>query len=143
MIAKVSIWASVNPAKTASQAFNIADSALPSPMSDRWTEICEFFGLVGTSPATDTTTPTPKDYLEKHKDVLLTLQKETKQDKRTADKGPQAFNAASLDAYSQYVTFDRYMSLDKARQAGFTEEIEPKRSWFKVFERYREMGVII
>jgi hypothetical protein len=40
----------------------------------------------------------------------------------------EVFKADFLDNYGYYLTFDRQLSLDKARSAGFSEEIDPTSS---------------
>lgn len=134
IIAKFSIWASLHPEKCGGgQLFNIADQARPSRMSERWPAITKYFGLEGVGPVVDARDLLkPGEYIEKHKRVLG----------EWGGKGSRVFKAEYLDEYGYHFTFDRHMSLEKARKVGFDEEIEPDTSWFKAFDRLRLAGMI-
>ncbi len=72
------------------------------------------------------------EYIAKHKQVL----------KEWGGKGSTVFKVEALDAYGYHYTFDRHMSLEKARKVGFKEEIEPMTSWFKAHDRLRLADMI-
>lgn len=129
-IAKISIWASLHQEISGDGAlFNIADQAKPSPMSERWPQLAQYFGLKGTGPVNDVTALKPSEYVQKHQDVLK-------------GRGIKAHQGENLDHYGYHFTFDRQLSLEKARKAGFTEEIDPTASWFKAFDRFKKSGMI-
>lgn len=133
MIAKLAIWASLHPEKAAGQLFNIADRAEPSTMRERWPALAAVFGLVGVGPlAPDAVTLKPGEYALKHQEVLKTKCK----------KPNDVFGAKFLDGYGYNFTIDRQLSLEKIREAGFLEEIDPLESWRKAFERFKRAGMV-
>ncbi|KAJ6544364.1 hypothetical protein B0H19DRAFT_1212553 [Mycena capillaripes] len=134
IIAKLAIWASVNPEKAGGgQLFNIADQAEPSTMRERWPALAAHFGLVGVGPlAADVVTLKPGEYALKHQDVL----------KAKCRKPNDVFGATFLDRYGYHLTFDRQLSLEKIREVGFLEEIDPLKSWIKAFERFKRAGMV-
>ena len=105
-------------------------------MSARWPALAKYFGLEGVGPVDDddgkASVLKPGEYTEKHRRVL----------EERGVKGNEVFAAEFLDSYGYYLDFDRQLSLDKAREAGFEEEIDPKLSWFKAFDRLRKAGMI-
>ena len=102
-------------------------------MSERWPAIAGYFGLKGVGPDFDgKDVLKPGEYIDKHKQVL----------EEWFGKVSMVFKAEALDDYGYHYTFDRHMSLEKARKAGFKEEIEPMTSWFKAFDRLRLAGMI-
>ena len=135
VIARFSIWASLHPECCGGgELFNIADQARPSRMSERWPVIAGYFGLEGVGPdvVVGKDVMKPGEYIEKHKLAL----------EEWGGKGSTVFKAEALDAYGYHYTFDRHMSLEKARKVGFAEEIEPMTSWFKAFDRLRLAGMV-
>ncbi|KAJ7277554.1 hypothetical protein C8J57DRAFT_1309612 [Mycena rebaudengoi] len=133
IIAKFAIWASLHPEKTGEgQTFNIADHARPSTMRERWPLIAAHFGLVGTGPPDPDDILKPGEYIIKHADIL----------KERCKKSNAVFKAEFLDSYGYYLNFDRHLSLDKARAAGFDEEMDPTGSWLKAFDSFKAAGMI-
>ncbi|KAJ7775665.1 hypothetical protein DFH07DRAFT_87802 [Mycena maculata] len=134
IIAKLAIWASLNPEKSGGgQLFNIADRAEPSSMRERWPALATHFGLVGVGPpSADAVVLKPGEYVLKHQDVL----------KAKCKKPNDVFGAAFLDRYGYFLTFDRQLSLDKIRAVGFHEELDPLQSWIKAFERFKRAGMV-
>ncbi|KAL8786438.1 MAG: hypothetical protein Q9195_008208 [Heterodermia aff. obscurata] len=132
-IAKISIWASLHPEKSANgELFNIADQAQPSNMSQRWPQLAGYFGLKGTGPVDDPNALRPGAYIKKHGDVL----------QKYGVKNSNVAQGERLDGYGYHYTFDRQLSLDKAREAGFADEIDPVESWYKAFDRFKRFGMI-
>ncbi|KAI3608929.1 sirq protein [Moniliophthora roreri] len=132
IIAKFVIWASLNPEKGGGGRFNIADRAEPSSMKEIWPAIAEFFGLKGVGPADDGKLVRPSEYVKEHRDVL----------ENAGVKIEQVWGTGQLDALGYHLSFDRHLSIDKARAAGFHEELDPKKSWIKAFERMRDVGLL-
>ena len=132
IIAILSIWASFHRGKTHRQLFNIADEARPSSMAERWPVLASYFGLQGTGPTDDPNLLKPGEYMKKHKHLL----------EEHGMKNNEVFRADFLDAYGYHFTFDRHLSLEKARLAGFSEEIDPNTSWFKAFDQFKQAGMI-
>ncbi|KAL9604432.1 MAG: hypothetical protein Q9179_001848 [Wetmoreana sp. 5 TL-2023] len=132
IIAKCSIWAALHPAKTSGQTFNIADQAKPESMRERWPTLAAYFGLEGTGPAEGDGVLKPSEYIAKHRGVF----------EKNGIKSSPVFQGDFLDSYGYYLDFDRHMSLEKIKMAGFTEELDPNGSWFKAFDRYKRAGMI-
>jgi len=133
MIAKLSIWAGQNPEQAGGgQLFNIADCAKAESMQQRWPQICNYFDLVGVKPSDDESMLKPGEYFKKHKDEL----------ERLGIRADTVFQGEFLDSYGYYLDFDRQLSLDKIREAGFKEKNEPIESWYKAFDRFRAAGII-
>ena len=133
IIAKCAIWAALHPGNSVNgQMFNIADQAKPSRMTERWPALASYFELEGTGPVDDSDLLKPSEYIKKHQAIL----------EKKGLKGTEVFKGEFLDSYGYYLTFDRQMSLDKVRSAGFEEEIDPNSSWFKAFDRFKAAGMI-
>jgi len=133
MVAKSAIWASLHPEKTRGQIFNIADREKPVSMQEKWPALAKYFGLEGVGPSDDPNVLPPSKYAEKHAHVL----------KQLGIKANTVFQGEFLDTYGFYLNFDRHMSLEKIRKAGFEEEGDPDLAWFKAFDKYKEAGMII
>lgn len=134
MIAKCSIWAALHPDQTGNgQIFNIADQSNPESMRDRWPALAAYFGLEGTAPVDDGEGMLkPSEYIKKHYGVL----------EKYRVKSSPVFQGEFLDSYGYYLDFDRHLSLEKVRKAGFTEAKDPNESWFKAFDRFKRAGMI-
>ncbi|KAL8833218.1 MAG: hypothetical protein Q9170_004413 [Blastenia crenularia] len=136
IIAKCAIWATLHPEQTRDgQIFNIADQAKPESMKERWPALAGYFGLEGTAPAEDDEGQKmlkPSGYITKHQGAL----------KEAGVKSSPVFKGEFLDSYGYYLDFDRQLSLEKVRKAGFREELNPNRSWFKAFDRFKRAGMI-
>ena len=136
IIAKFSIWASLHPEKCGGgQLFNIADQDRPSRMSERWPAIANYFGLVGVGPLVDDDGKhllKPGAYIETHQRVL----------DEWGGQSSRVFMVEALDGYGYHFDFDRHLKLEKVRQVGFGERVEPNGSWFRAFDRLKAAGMI-
>ncbi len=142
MLAKFSIWAALNKAKVCKDAgegsriFNIADQDRPVSMTERWPQLCDYFGLVGTAPADDGKDGgkrlRPSQYVMKHKDVL----------EKAGIKGLDVWKAAFLDDLGYMLDMDRHFDMSKLRSIGFTEEVDPGESWKQAFDMFKRAGMI-
>ncbi len=132
IIAKLSIWASLNPRETGGQLFNVADQAAPASMEQRWPEICTYFGLEGVGPEDSKEVLKPSEYLKKHKAFLHAR----------GIKPDLVSQGEFLDSYGYYLDFDRQLSLEKARKAGFMKEQSPLEGWYKSFDQLKEADLI-
>lgn len=133
IIAKFSIWASLHPEKAGNgQLFNIANEDKPSKMSDRWPGLTQYFGLKGVGPTKDPSALKPGEYIKKHQHVF----------EEHGIKASKVVQSEHLDGYGYHFTFDRQLSLKKAKRAGFSEEIDSNFSWFKAFGRFKRFGMI-
>lgn len=133
VIARCSIWAALHPEKAGGgQAFNIADQAKAESMRERWPRLAAYFGLQGIAPSDDQNILKPSEYTAKHGAVL----------EKVGVKNSPVFKSDFLDSYGYYLAFDRHLSLEKVKTAGFTEELDPNQSWFMAFDRYRKAEMI-
>ncbi|KAL8673607.1 MAG: hypothetical protein Q9168_001962 [Polycauliona sp. 1 TL-2023] len=135
IIAKLAIWASLHPTDAGrGQIFNVADQAKPESMKERWPKLAAYFGLQGEAPI-EGKEPVlkPSEYINKHR---------AKAEKLRMKCSP-VFEGEFLDSYGFYLDFDRQLSLEKARKAGFGEELDPTASWFKAFDRFKAAGMIV
>ncbi|TFK47055.1 hypothetical protein OE88DRAFT_1739080 [Heliocybe sulcata] len=133
IIARAAIWASLHPEKTAGELFNVADEARPVTNKERWPALAAYFGLEGTSPAgDDSSILKPSEYVTKHAHIL-------------AAKGlkVQVWQGGHLDLVGYNFDFDKQLSLDKIRSAGFTEERDSIKSWLKTFDKFKAAGMIL
>ncbi|KAK0199357.1 hypothetical protein DFS33DRAFT_1401005, partial [Desarmillaria ectypa] len=129
-IARMMIWGSLNSSKTYGRAFNVADQAKPMSMSERWPFLCEYFGLVGLAP--DVEHPRSiADYMKKHA--------HQREELGLVVKDPMSFGI--VDLWMDWSNFDRY-SVERAREAGFTEETDQKTAWYTVFDRFKRASLI-
>ncbi|KAL9582632.1 MAG: hypothetical protein Q9212_003179 [Teloschistes hypoglaucus] len=133
IIARCSIWAALHPEKVGGgHAFNIADQAKAESMRERWPRLAAYFGLQGIAPSEDPNVLKPSEYIAKHGTVL----------EKVGIKSSPVFKSEFLDSYGYYLDFDRHLSLEKVKKAGFTEELDPNQSWFRAFDRYRQAEMI-
>ncbi|KAI4202162.1 MAG: hypothetical protein LQ346_002014 [Caloplaca aetnensis] len=142
-IAKCAIWAALHPNRTGGgQVFNIADQAKAESMNERWPVLANWFGLRGIAPrsspadnddqAREEVVLKPSEFIKKHGHLL-----EAKGVRSSA-----VFKGDFLDGYGYYLDFDRQLSLDKVRRAGFVEEVNPNDSWMRAFKMFKAAGMI-
>jgi nucleoside-diphosphate-sugar epimerase len=134
VLARVAIYAALHPEAFRERIFNVADSATPGRMLDRWPEIAAWFGLQGVPPlsAASVKDPKPSDFIKEHAERL----------RDAGAKGVQIWNAQQLDSYGYWLTFDRHLSLERVRDAGFTEERPPREGWEEAFDMFRKAGMV-
>ena len=102
-------------------------------MSARWPALAAYFGLKGVAPPDgDEGGGKPGEYIDKHRSEL---------EKIGIEANPVG-RSDFLDGYGYYMDFDRQMSLEKVRAAGFDEELDPSESWFKVWDRLKRACMI-
>lgn len=133
-LARVAIYASLHPQDFRKRIFNVADKSQPGSMRERWPQIASWFGLTGVPPPenADPKDLKPSDYIKEH------LEKLEAQGVKRVD----IWNAGQLDSYGYWLTFDRHLSLDRLREAGFREEKRPEEGWWETFEMFRKAGMI-
>jgi nucleoside-diphosphate-sugar epimerase len=134
VLARVAIYAALHPEAFRERIFNVADSVTPGRMRDRWPEIAAWFGLQGVPPlsAASVKDPKPSDFIKEHAERL----------RDAGAKGVQIWNAQQLDSYGYWLTFDRHLSLERVRDAGFTEERPPREGWEEAFDMFRKAGMV-
>jgi hypothetical protein len=131
LLARVAIHASLNKDMFRERIFNVADSAEPSSMSVRWPQVAGWFGLKGTAPIEGPVVK-PSEFIKEHEGRL----------REEGVKGVDIWNAAQLDSYGYWLTFDRQLSLERLRNAGFTEEKRPEEGWWEAFEMFKRASMI-
>ncbi|KAF1846254.1 uncharacterized protein K460DRAFT_386550 [Cucurbitaria berberidis CBS 394.84] len=133
-LARVAIFASLHPNEFRERIFNVADSATPGSMCERWPQITSFFGLKGVVPlpTSSSSDDKPSDFIKLHEEKWKTA----------GMKGIDIWNYAQLDSYGHWLTFDRQLSLKRLRSAGFEEERRPEEGWWEAFKMFRGAGMI-
>lgn len=133
-LARVAIHASLHPEQFKERIFNVADSAHTSTMRVRWPQITSFFNLKGVEPPSTASASDakPSDFIKQHREKL----------EEAGVKGVEIWNAAQLDSYGYWLTFDRQLSLTRLREAGFTDESKPEEGWWEAFEGFKRAGMI-
>lgn len=134
-LAKVAIFASLHPEEFKERIFNVADSAEPSSMRESWPEIARYFNLTGVAPlpTSSASGEKPSEFIKQHKNVL----------DAAGAIGIDIWNAAQLDSYGYWLTFDRHLSLKRLRQAGLREERRPIDGWIEAFDLFKRAGMVI
>jgi nucleoside-diphosphate-sugar epimerase len=134
ILARAAIYASLNPKLFRERIFNVADSATPSSMRERWPQIASWFGLKGVAPrdSANTNKPKPSAFIKQHQEKL----------NKAGIKGIDIWNSAQLDSYGYWLTFDRQLSVQRLRSAGFEEERRPEEGWWEAFDMFKKAGMI-
>ncbi|KAF2646054.1 hypothetical protein P280DRAFT_414972 [Massarina eburnea CBS 473.64] len=133
-LARVAIYAALHPSVFHGRIFNVADSSKAGSMRERWPQVARWFGLKGVPPR-DTASATdqkPSQFIKEHEGKL----------KQAGVKGVDIWNSGQLDSVGYWLTFDRWFSLERLRETGFTEESAPKEGWLEAFEMFRKGGMI-
>jgi hypothetical protein len=133
IIARAAIWTSLHPERCGGQLFNIADQAKPITMKERWPLLAKYFGLEGVGPVgDDQSVLKPSEYVRKNSHVLLEYGIKV-----------EVFQGEALDGVGYYLDFDRHLSLDKIKDAGFIEQLDCIDSWYAAFDKFKDAGMII
>jgi hypothetical protein len=133
-LARVAVHASLHPSEYKERIFNVADCETPSSMRARWPQIASFFKLRGVapSPMASASDPSPSNFIKDHQGKI----------KEAGGKDVIIFNATQLDSVGYWLTFDRQLSLERLRRAGFVEESKPEDGWRETFEMFKKAGMI-
>lgn len=139
VVARFSIFASLHPeAAGGGRAFNVADRSAPSSWSVKWPIICSYFGLNGTGPVAGSIPP--GQFMTGNKHIWDALAQEHNLCSGVLEN--EKANVNFPEYIMSHFTFDRVMSLDAMRVAGFKEERDEKTSWFLAFDRFRAAKII-
>lgn len=136
MVARFSIFASLNPSKTGRKSFNVAGQE--DSWKGKWPVICRYFDLRG-DPRREGS-PLPGAYIDTHRLQWQELATTANLrggfvDNNVAHPHFQNFIMTSLD-------FDRYMDMSAIRSAGYTEIINTQECWTLAFDRMRRAKII-
>ncbi|GAA91601.1 SirQ [Aspergillus luchuensis IFO 4308] len=141
IIARFCIHASLQPReKVHTRAFNIADSARPVAWSERWPILASYFGLEGVGPEEGSLHPT--EYMDRNWEKLRQLCSKREGVKEEVIYRSMHNTGARMGSL-RLMDFDRPFDLGRAREIGFTEEMDTRTSWFGAFERVRGMGIML
>jgi hypothetical protein len=134
LLARVAIHASLHPEQFRERIFNVADSPKAESMRERWPQIASWFGLKGVGPpeTASASDQKPSKFIRENEEKL----------KEAGVKGVDIWNAGQLDSYGYWLTFDRHLSLERLRKAGFEEERRPEQGWWDAFEMFKKAGMI-
>jgi hypothetical protein len=144
MIACFSIYASLNPKACGNgQRFNTA-VLQPTAWSQKWPDICEYFGLKGTPPPADGSAPQPTQYLEENMDEWKEVEKEY-----NLVKG-KVGNQRTFGGFPYFImtmfNFDRHMDMTKFEKAwddgSSMKNMDSKTAWWTAFDRFKAGGII-
>lgn len=140
IVARFSIYASLRPDRAGDgRAFNVCDRSRPSSWSVKWPVICSYFGLKGTGPCEGS--PQPGPYIQEHRDRWIELAQENRLRLEQLD------NDLANPGFQKYImslfVFERVMSLEAMREAGFSEEVDEKTAWYTAFDRFRAAKIIL
>jgi hypothetical protein len=133
-LARVAVFASLNQENFRERIVNVADSETPSSMRERWPQVAGWFGLKGCPPGKDASgsDQKPSEFVKENREKL----------EEAGMKGVDIWNAGQLDSVGYWLTFDRQLSLDRLREAGFGEERLPEEGWWESFEMFKKAGMI-
>ncbi|KAF2186720.1 hypothetical protein K469DRAFT_663770 [Zopfia rhizophila CBS 207.26] len=120
------------------EGYNVADSKTPSTWSAKWPQLCSYFGLKGTGPASNP--PEIRKYIKEHMDTWEKLEKKHRLQTGHADS-PRIFPGFEYFLMTQF-DFDRQYDMMKMYATGFTEERDTMQAWGGVFDRMRKARII-
>ncbi|KAK4698536.1 hypothetical protein P7C70_g7738, partial [Phenoliferia sp. Uapishka_3] len=156
-IARQSIWLAIHPEVSSRQAFNVADcGSKPTLTSERWGQLCHYFGLEGAAPLVcisiknrsayrrahtilssflkpdPKSQPLPSEYIKLHEAVLNANRRQV----------AEVWRSDFLDQYGWWQLTDRQFSMGKLTEAGYMTETDPLASWTAAFDRFRVAGML-
>ncbi|KAK7752879.1 hypothetical protein SLS62_005221 [Diatrype stigma] len=134
------------------QVVNALDDPTPTTFCELWPEIAGWFGLVGVGPPSSSSSDededntdkaggdAPSEYIAKHRHLFAEHGRP-----RGVTAGVGA-GSKQLDAVGYWLNFDRPLSAEKLRDAGYAfAERRPQpaaAAWMEAFERFRAAGII-
>jgi hypothetical protein len=142
VVAKICIFASLNPEKTSKQRYNAADSAQASSWSKKWPTLCEYFGLKGVPPPAGGSGPQPNQYLADHFDEWRALEK-----KHGLQSG-RVGNGRSYHGFAYFImtmfNFDRQLDMSQCHEmwGSAKEEVDTNTAWYTAFDRFKKAKII-
>ena len=139
MLGRIAIHAALHPEKCDGKVVNMLDTERPTTFRELWAEMASWFGLEGVGPVGDDGVGDlkPGEYVTKHKNKFEDHQRPK------AVHGGVGAGSTQLDAVGYWLTFDRQLSDERLRAAGFEERREAIDGWIEAFEQFRAAGLII
>lgn len=138
MIARQTLYLSLNKNTEKGGGYNVADEKSPSTWSKKWPVLCEYFGLQGTGPA-----PNPPEIRKFIKDNVSTWHA---LEKKYGLQAGHAHNDKVFPGFEYFLMtqfdFDRQYDMTKMYETGFKEERDTKKAWGRVFDRMKAAKVI-
>lgn len=137
ILSKMEIFAAINTDKCGGGVFNAADGKTVR-WAEVWPKLAEHFGLVGVEPVDDKNKTTMEQFAKQHKDVWDGLAEKQGLRKEVFDEqnwGHLHFMLVDFD-------FDRQYDLSRAREVGFTEEIDTVEGYLIAWERMRAAKIL-
>ncbi|RDW77831.1 hypothetical protein BP6252_05884 [Coleophoma cylindrospora] len=139
LVAKLHIFASLHPDKSAGKSFNIADVDYPVSWEMVWPGICQYFDLKGVGPLPEGQGFAGEPWARSHSDKWDIWTKDN-------DLRPQVLNKTCWDFMTivtgPFAEFNRQYDIGEVRAAGFTESIDPVKSYHVAFNRMRAAKII-
>lgn len=140
-VAKIAVYSSLHPQKSARQIFNSGDSSVPTSWSQKWPIICEYFGLKGSPPSAQNPID-PSQYLVDHMEEWKEVER------KHALKTGHIDNERSIDAFPRIMMglfeFNRHQDMEKtySMMGQWKEEADTRQTWWTAFDRLRAARVI-
>ncbi|KAI9813065.1 MAG: hypothetical protein M1827_004285 [Pycnora praestabilis] len=139
MIARETIYLSLHPETCGNgEGFNIADSGQWETWSNKWPQLCSYFGLRGVAP--NSNSQEVRAYIKNHLFEWKQLEQKHKLRSGIADSD------VPLDGFEYFLLnqldFDRQYDMSKLKSKGFAQEIGVMEGWEPVFNRMRKAKII-
>lgn len=148
IIARFCIFASLigEREKVRGKAFNIGDSVQPVSWSQRWPLLTAYFGLKGVGPEEEESRSSssqlhPMEYIDRNWNVVELICREQGLDQEAIYRSTH--NTGSRMGSLRLMDFDRPLNLARARDLGFTEEVDTKTAWYTAFDRARRAKLLL
>ena len=138
MIARQTLFLSLDPATEEGGGYNVADEVEPSTWSAKWPVLCEYFGVKGTGPSAEAVEI--RTFIKDNIDTWKELEK-----KHGLQEG-HAHNDKVFPGFEYFLMtqfdFDRQYDMSKMYGTGFKEERGTAKAWGGVFDRMKKAKVI-
>jgi hypothetical protein len=138
MIARQTLFLSLDEATEKGGAYNVADAKAPSAWEHKWPVLCALFDLEGTPPPADP--PEIRAFIKQNIETWRMLEGKHGLQKGHADS-ERVFQGFEYFLMTQF-DFDRQYDMSKVYGTGFTEERGTREAWGGVFERMRAAKII-
>ncbi|KAG0645390.1 Short chain dehydrogenase sirQ [Hyphodiscus hymeniophilus] len=139
LVARFTIYTSLNPKLTAGKSFNIADQDEGVSWSMVWEGIAAYFGLKGVGPLESGQANTGESWVNSQRDHWDAWTKEKGLRAKVLDNTCWYFMTVVTGDYS---TFERNFDLGEARRIGFTEQMDHVESYKIAFDRMRAAKIL-